>query len=248
LVIILCFLGLFLFVDGSIFKLYGGDYRMSFQTLSDLWQARYKDARGGLPDVPDVRKTEDFIRKKSESEKILKALKPLGESFLSLVKGLSPGVTNEEKVVRNVLCIPSKYLGVESISQLQPAIAKRLNDAIDETFLLGLVSHLILSNHPQRHRIPTINKDRLYSTFLRASGMADAQMQQYNKDANGIPEAVFQEQFKIDVEPILKRELKVGFWKMGKLKSNFRNLFFAGIIIGVIADTQAAKLSSGGNI
>jgi hypothetical protein len=209
--------------------------------MSDLWQARYRAVRGGGPDIPDVRETEDFIQKKTESEQVFQCLRPLGESFLSLLKGLSPGATGAERVVRGVLCFFPKFFRVDSISQLPSSASAQLNDAIDKTHLLGLASHLILFKHPHRHRIESVDKVWLYSNFLELSGAADAEMRSYNKDVHGIPEAVFQEQFREGVEPVLKNDLKIGFWKMGKLRSHFRNIFFAGVILGVLADTHAAE-------
>jgi hypothetical protein len=213
----------------------------TFETFADLWQVRYRAARGGEPDVPDVRETEDFIQKKSESEQVFQCLRPLGESFLNLVKGFSPGVSNAERAVRGVLCFFPKFFRVGSISQLPSSTSAQLSDATDETHLLGLASHLILFNHPHRHRIESVDKVYLYSKFLEVCGAADAEMRSYNKDVHGIPEAVFQDQFREAVEPMLKNDLKIGFWKMGKLRSHFRNIFFAGTILGVLADTHAAE-------
>lgn len=214
---------------------------VTFGSMSDLWQSRYRAARGGGSDVPDVRETDDFIQKKSESEQIYEYLSPLGESFLSLVKGLSAGASDDERAMRSALCFFSKFFSVETISQLPESTAGKLSDAIDETHFLGLASHLILFNHPYRHRIESLDRNQLYSKFLKVSWKADAEMRPYNKNLNGIPEAVFQQQFSESVESLLKNELKVGFWKMGKLRSHFRNIFFAGTILGVVADTQASE-------
>ena len=214
---------------------------VTFGCMSDLWQSRYRAARGGGSDVPDVRETDDFIEKKSESEQVYEYLSPLGESFLSLIKGLSVGATGTERVVQSVLCFFPKFFSVETISQLPESTASQLSDAIDQTHFLGLASHLILFNYPHRHAIESLDRNQLYYKFLEVSGKADAEMRPYNRNVNGIPEAVFQEQFSKTVEPLLKNELKVGFWKMGKLRSHFRNIFFAGTILGVLADTQTSE-------
>lgn len=214
---------------------------VTFGSMSDLWQSRYRSARSGGSDVPDVRETDDFIQKKSESEQVYEYLSPLGESFLSLLKGLSVGASGVERAMQSALCFFAKFFSVETISQLPESTADQLSEAIDETHFLGLASHLILFNHPHRHRIASLDRNQLYSKFLKVSGKADVEMRPYNKNLNGIPEAVFQQQFSESVEPLLKNELKVGFWKMGKLRSHFRNIFFAGTILGVLADTQASE-------
>lgn len=214
---------------------------IQFDSMADLWQERYSEARGESSDVPDGRKTEDFTLKKNESNSAFERLKPLGESFVGLVKGLSPGVTGPERVVRAVLCFFPKYLGVQCISDLPDHKAKQLSSVIDQTFFLGLASHFILFNHPSRYVISGLDTNRLYPKFLEVSGRADAEMRPYSKDLHGMPEDIFRAQFASQVEPLMKRDFSIGFWKMGKVRSHFRNLFFAGTILGVLADTQASK-------
>lgn len=215
--------------------------RIQFDSMTDVWQERYRKARGGGADVPDVRKTEDFIQMKDELNSVFETLKPLGESFLGLIKGLSPGVTGPKRAVRGVLCFFPKFMGVQSISDLPTQKAKRVARVIDETYFLGLASHLILFNHPCRHGIPGLDTNQLYQKFLEVSGAADAAMRPYKKNLHGMPEDIFQAQFTGQVEPMMKAEFSIGFWKMGKVRSHFRNLFFAGTILGVLADTQASE-------
>lgn len=214
---------------------------VKFDSMVEVWQERYREARGGDTDAPDVRKTEDFIQKKDASNAVFKKLKPLGESFLSLVKGLSPGSTDSERAVREALCFFPKFMQIQSIADLPDKKAKRVSHVIDETYFLGLASHLILYNNHYRHFIPGLNTNNLYQKFLEVSGVADAKMSPYNKDLHGMPEDIFREQFTGQVEPLMQEEFSIGFLKMGKVRSHFRNLFFAGIILGVLADTQASE-------
>ena len=188
---------------------------VTFSSMSDLWQSRYQAARGGGSDVPDLRKTDDFIQNKSESELVYEYLSPLGESFLSLIKGLSAGASSAERAVQSVVCFFPKFFRVETISQLPETTAGQLSDVIDETHFLGLASHLILTHHTHRHRIASLDRNQFYSKFSEVSAIADVEMRPYNKNLNGMPEAVFRQQFGESVEPLLKNELKVGFWKMG---------------------------------
>jgi|GEM_PF-5168868 hypothetical protein len=215
--------------------------QLTFDAMVELWQSCYRAARGGGDDVPDVRKTADFIQKKTTSAQVFECLRPLGDSFLNLVLGLSSGNIGAERVVRSVLCFFPKFFNVDSVSQLPDLTANQLNHACQEMYFLGLTSHLILFNHPSRNRIELLNRDNLYSKFLEVAGMADAKMRAYNKDSNGIPEAVFLVQFKTVIEPVLKHDIKIGHWEMGKLRSHFRNIYFAGTILGMLADIQAAE-------
>lgn len=214
-------------------------HTITFMSMVDLWQSYYQKARGGGKDIPDVRATEDFIQRIPESEEVFNCLSPYGKSFLELVKGLSSDVTILEGIVKDVLCFFPKFFRVESISQLQSYTYVNLDKAIDQTHFLGLCSHLILCTHTHRHRIKLIDFNYLYNQFLKVSGEADVQMRSYDMDVNGITKAIFKEHFSLSVEPVLRRDLGVGFWKMGKLRSHFGNLFFTGSLLGMLADTQA---------
>jgi hypothetical protein len=213
---------------------------IQFDSMADLWQELYREVRGEGSDVPDVRKTEDFMLKKNETNSVFDRLKPLGESFVGLVKGLSPGINDPERAVRDVLCFFPKFMEVQCVFDLPVHKAEQLSSVIDQTFFLGLSSHLILFNHPSRHLIFGLDTSHLYQKFLEVAGRADAEMRPYSKDLHGMPEDIFQAQFASQVEPLMKGSFSIGFWEMGKVRSHFRNLFFAGIILGVLADTQAS--------
>jgi hypothetical protein len=213
----------------------------TFESITELWKERYREARNGKSDIVDVRKTEDFVNKHEISESSFMALRNTGESYLSLVKGISPGNTCAENAVRKDLCFFPRLLKVETVNDLPPARGKITNAIIDETFFLGLASHLIISDHPHRHKINRLKKECLYLDFLEACRSADKDLRIYDKDMNGIPGDIFKEQFARHVEPLFAREFSVGFWKMGKIRSNFRNIFFGGIALGVLSDSNAEE-------
>jgi hypothetical protein len=214
---------------------------VQFDSMAEVWQERYRDVRGRGVVVTDVRQSDDFIHKRGESNTVFETLRPLGESFLSLVKGLLPGVTGPERTARGVLCFFPKFMGVRSITDLPGQTAERVGHVIDETYSLGLASHLILFNHSRRHGIPKLNTILLYQKFLVFAGAADAQMRQYNRNRYSMPGDIFQVQFTGHVEPLMKAEFSIGFLKMGKIRLHFRNLFFAGILLGLIADTEVSE-------
>jgi predicted Zn finger-like uncharacterized protein len=211
----------------------------TFESMTELWQERYREAGNGRSDMVDVRKTEDFINKYEVSDSSFVALKDIGESYLKLVKGVSTGNNHVENSVSRALCFFPRLIKVETVNNLPPAWAKITNTVIDETFFLGLASHLIISDHPHRYKIYGMEKESLYLDFLKACGSAARDMKEYNRDMKGIPGDIFKEQFARQVEPLFAGEFSIGFWKMGKIRANFKNIFFGGVVLGVLSDGYA---------
>ena len=217
------------------------DANATLESMTGLWQTRYREARNGRSDFVDVTKTADYFRKLEVSRSSFTALKDIGESYLRLVKGISPGLTHTEDLVSGKICLFRHVLNVESVDKLPSEKGKLANEVIDETFFLGLAGHLILSEHPHRHKIYGMAKEGLYLDFLEACRFADKDMREYNKDLNGLPGDIFKEQCARRVEPFFTREFSVGFWKMGKVRASFRNIFFGGVALGVLSDGHAEE-------
>lgn len=214
---------------------------VTFEAMTALWQTRYREARNGRSKFQDVRQTADYIEKLEVSRSSFAALKTIGESYLRLVKGISPGLTRTEDLVSGKVCLFRHVLNVESVAQLPNETGEHAAEILDETFFLGLAGHLILSEHPHRYKIFGMAKEGLYLDFLEASRFADKDMREYNQDLNGLPGDIFKEQCARRVEPLFTREFSVGFWKMGKVRASFRNIFFGGVALGVLSDGHAEE-------
>jgi predicted Zn finger-like uncharacterized protein len=213
----------------------------TFESMTELWETRYREARNDKSEFADLRKQEAFINKYEVSDGAFSSLTEMGEAYLRLIKGITSGNTYKEEIVSKNLCFFPMLLRVETVNHLPPAWAKITNTVIDETFFLGLASHLIISDHPHRHKICRMEKEGLYLDFLEACGSADRDMKEYNKDMSGVPGVIFKEQFARQVEPLFSGEFSVGFWKMGKVRSCFRNIFFSGVALGLLSDGHAEE-------
>lgn len=214
---------------------------VTFDSMAALWQTRYREASNGKSEFSDVRQTKDFVSKYGVSSSSFSALKEIGESYLRLVKGISSGHDLAEIPGGRRICLSLSLLNVESVEHLPGKTAKIANEIIDETFFLGLAAHLILSEHPHRHKIFGMAKEGLSLDFLEACQFADRDMREYDRDMSGLPGDLFREQFARRVEPVFAKELSVGFWRMGKVRAGFRKIFFSGIALGVLSDGHAEE-------
>ena len=213
---------------------------MTFIGMIDLWQNRYRDARRGIP-VANVQQSDEFVEKRSELEIEFRALETLSEMFLGLVSGIDRGQSAIEQAAATSLCFFSRLFGVPTVNDLPPPFGARLSEALRDSFYLGMASHFVLTNHQRRAQVGELDLDILYNTFLVESISAELKMSAYNRSSNNIPRDVFTVQYET-IETIVKDGLGVGFWKRGKVRSNYYNVFCSGILLPMIAEVEASKM------
>jgi len=212
----------------------------SFEGLVTLWQERYDAFRGsGI----DVRQTEDYEDKLSESKRVITSLESVAQDCMRLTEGLKPAVATANPETAKLVCPFPRLFKVASIEHVHEAARDTLGKVIEETFILGLVSHLILFNHPARRYIEGVDKAGLFARWSESAAVADIQLRAYNRECNGIPEGVFMGQYAARVRPLLKEQFRVGFWREGKFQSRFRNVFYSGCFLGMLGDMAANALS-----
>jgi len=215
------------------------DKIMYFEELTKFFQQRYE---GFLGNGVDVRQTEEYKEKLQTSDQVITTLEVVVHSCLNLTKGLVPYVFLANPEAARLVCPFPQLLNISSIEQVQLIARKELNDAIDQTFLLGLTSHLILFNHHARPKIGRIDTSLLFTKWAESAAVADMQLKAYNRDSNGIPNGVYLAQYMAQIQPVVKEKLRIGFWKEGKFRSRFRNIYYSGCLLGMESDVAASKI------
>jgi hypothetical protein len=216
------------------------DGAMTFSAMIDMWQDRYHGARAGM-DVVKVRQSDEFIQKQQHLEIEFNALQPLSERFLSLVLGRNRGRTAVEQAAGASLCFFPRLFGIATVDDLPAAMVGKLSATLQDSFFLGMACHFVLQNHPSRPRIKEVNLTALFEDFLKESISAEIKMGAYNKSVNNIPRDIFDVQYTM-VAPIVKDDLRVGFWKRGKVRSNYHNVFCSGILLPMMTEIRASNL------
>ncbi len=205
-----------------------------------MWHDCYQRARTGI-DVVDVRQSDEYIQKRQQIENEYSVLELCSNRFLSLVFGRDPGHTVVEQAAGASLCFFSRVFGVATVDGFPAPIAEALTTSLRDTFFLGMASHFVLQNHPSRSRINEVQVNVLFEEFLRESISAEMKMRSYIKAANNIPKDIFEVQYGT-IEPMIKNDLRVGFWKRGKVRSNYNNVFCSGILLPMLAELTASNL------
>ncbi|MBM3118801.1 MAG: hypothetical protein FJ006_04490 [Chloroflexi bacterium] len=116
-----------------------------------------------------------------------------------------------------------------------------MNDILADTFFLGLVCHLFLNKFPTRDNVDRVDTQALVNAWIPESLVADAIMKAYNKDLNMLPLRIFEFHYRTKIEPVLNKQLKMGFWSRAKCRSYFRNLFFSGARFCMLFDLATGR-------
>lgn len=208
-------------------------------TIMDLWQDRYSRARAPGAAV-DVRTTDDFIDKKAAMEIEFDVLLPLAERYVSIVLGRHEGDTVAEKAGSAALCFIRRHLDAASVDTLPSPVNSRLEALVSDTFYLGIACEFALMNHPTRSSVKNIYHTVLFDEFIGSSVVAKKELGGWNKNSHGMVDDIFDAQYAL-VDSFLKEEMRIGFWKRGKLQANFENLYYAGALLSFMACYKAAQ-------
>lgn len=182
-----------------------------------------------------------FEHRKEASRPAFESLAPLGGRFLDVVKGRRQSLGSRPPVGRSI-CFPERFLRTRSVDQLGSPVAEQLSEILDRTFFNGLLFHLFTASFPTRDRIPDLNVSALEDEWSINALVASRVMRDYDKEAGGEPSLVFRSLFNEKIEPYPKNVLRVGIWNRGKARSNLKNLYFAGALLGMIADIATRDL------
>ena len=207
---------------------------MTFSSMIDLWQDCYQRIKSGA-DVVNVRETPEFAEKQGELENVFLILQPLAERFLSLLIGRERGKTPVEQAASSALCFFPRVLGISSVDELPELQAAKLADALQASFFLGMACHLILCSHPGRTRIDEVDLTALFADYLKESLKATSHVRSYSRSANNIPRDIFEVEY-AEMELFVKKNLGLGFWKRGKVRTNYYNTFCSGILLPMMSE------------
>jgi hypothetical protein len=134
-------------------------------------------------------------------------------------------------------------VAVFDVSSAPPDLRPALEQTAERLIFFGLRTHCICFCSPYRFRYDDIvSLERLYGDWNIKSLTAFSQLRGYNEGNRGIPRLIFDTVFDSEVEPIQKR-LTMGWWRRMKNRAKFVNLFWEGVLLGVMYDMKAKELA-----
>jgi len=157
--------------------------------------------------------------------------------FIGVVCGTNAGYELGHQTLDEGLCFPKRFLKKPSSDHLPHDLKTLIDSSIEKTFYLGLFNHLITTNFPTRSEFATVDVEKLFYQWSLQALVADSIMKEYSKHSR-LTLPLFESHYQSNIEPILKSQFKMKFWTLGKCKPFFKNLFFAGALLGKQFDSM----------
>jgi len=191
-----------------------------------------------LTDHPDQFK--DLVEKREKSvEEIYNYLSMLCSHFLKVVideaepHSLHPSI-------KEAVCI-NRLLGKNSLETLSTGVAQILKQQLYDNFYFGLLGHLYLYDYPSRDKYYLVDINLLEREWERETIVANLGLRGYT-DAMPLIKVIYEYNFANDYRPFLKSNIGVGMFRMGRYKSFYRNINFAGALLVLMCDLTTNKV------
>ena len=166
---------------------------------------------------------------------VFQKVSPIRKRFVDACLG-----TPYESIPSASLSFPDRFLR-KNFSR-DSRVGVTLRALIEEVFDLGLMYHLIYKTFPTRDQLETVEVEALFERWAPESLVADFEYREYDRDQKRLPSKIHKICFLRKVEPILKVQLQMGYWRRMMAASFFRNAFFAGAHLGLMYDLSIKGL------
>jgi hypothetical protein len=206
----------------------------SFAALTRL----YQKIASSVTNPKDYFSSEEYRKYEKSTGTAFSRIEPLCNSLIVVLQGIKKGEEIGFPNIERKLCFYRRILNQPSTENMSADLRKAIDNIINDTFLLGLISHLFLFDCPSRNNFDNVDilavMNKLVPKILSSSG----KMRKYNKEFNTVPVLIFEHYYDNNIAPVLKEQLKLGFWKRANARSYFANLFFSGALFGELLDKE----------
>jgi hypothetical protein len=199
--------------------------------------ADFEQFLSGSYNVGHILPSEEYQQRQDASLSALPLLINIAKPFLNSAKSLDRA--NEIPIPNygQAICFPSRFLGKSSIDELPNQVSEKLSNAIDIIFFSGLKFHLFWATFPTRKEYKNVHAENLKSQWLLEAILSDQTMKNfYTGEGGAMSKDIFEKYYTNHCLGLLKNDLKIGFFKRGICKSFFRNIYWAGALLGVQYD------------
>jgi hypothetical protein len=198
-----------------------------YETWSQFWistTSHYAKAYLKQPQSVDQFVTSD---KRRIASLVFDYIKPICINFLDIVVGNAESIYY--KNLSQGVCI-NRLLGGGGLHLLSSQSSQTISQLLQETFYLGVFTHLYCCTFPTREFCNKVNILQLQQKWEIDAIAADHVINDY-----GAPDPMLMNlwEYHFDTKVInaLKNHVKMGFFKAGKYKSFFRNIYLAGALL-----------------
>ena len=145
-----------------------------------------------------------------ENENAYERIKPTCNSLVEILQGKTGGediaLPGIEKRVGFYNCVLKK----QSREMLSSDLRDYIDDVIQSSFLLGLISHLYLYDNPSRSEFENVDAPAVMKQLAPRMMNSSGKMRKYNRKLNTIPILIFEHYFDNQITPLLNEQLNLG--------------------------------------
>ena len=149
-----------------------------------------------------------------------------------------------EEVAAFLSPIVQKFLTTFDVGSAPLEMRSHLLRIGEGLVVYGILTHCLLFQGDCRGKANRqLDLDDLYGEWLMQSLTATSAVRAYDKNNQGIPNAIFEVVFSEEIEP-LQKELGIGWLRRITNRNKFHNLFASGICLGMMFDLKSKQLAS----
>ena len=199
-----------------------------FETWSQFWIST--TSHYSQESLKQPQSVNQFVtsKKKRIANLVFDYLKPVCINFLNIVVGRAE--SSYAKEVSQGVCI-NRLLGEKTLHLLPPQSPQIISQLLQETFYLGVFTHLYFFTFPTRELCEKVNIPQLQQKWEIDAISADSVMGYYGDPKNPICIELWEYHFNSKVINTLKSHIKIGFFGAGKYKAFFKNTYIAGALL-----------------
>lgn len=197
----------------------------------------FEDFLKSVYDIDHILSSEEYRERRESTLCAYPVILKISEPFLRSAKDIEVANSIAIPDYGNAICFPYRFLGEPSVSALPKQAGDKLSNTLDAIFFSGLNFHFFWATFPTRKEYKNVDIDALKSKWMLEALIADKTMGKfYQREGGQMAKDLFDIRYSTTCEPLLKQEIKVGFFKRGMCKAFFKNIYWAGALLGVQYD------------
>lgn len=166
--------------------------------------------------------------KEKEVKLVYEYIKPICKEFINIVIG--NGESRFFPEVTIAVCY-NRLLKGKKISNMQEEQREIIIKLLQESFYLGIFSHLYCCHFPTRKLVEQVDIARLQEPWELDAIEPTTVMGYYGNPKNPILMDIWKYHFENEVSNVIKQQLNIGIFSMGKHRQFYKSLYIAGALL-----------------
>jgi hypothetical protein len=166
--------------------------------------------------------------KETEVQLVYEKIKPICKEFVNIVIGNCESRYFPEMTI--AVCY-NRLLKGEKINNLHEEKRELIIKLLQDTFYLGIFSHLYCCNFPTRELVEKVDINRLQESWEFDAIQPTTVMGYYGDPKNPILMDIWKYHFENEVANVIKQQFNIGAFAMGKHRQFFKSLYIAGALL-----------------